>query len=217
MRHFPSAWVARMSGATSGACQMRIPHVASLMRLRLLCPLRRVQSRGVRPNRDNAHVIPSSLAGFRSNTHCAASTFAAQRWSQRATRQSTRAANRSRTAASTSLKSRLRSDDFLTSLWAFILPSCRFGGGSGPAPWITLLFCGSARLRAENSKPPSSRTCTTSRPAGQAGGRGRQSNRRMCVCCASGSSRVRAIHPRRTSGSKRRESSARQTFSVRVA
>ena len=38
---------------------------------------------------------------------CAASTFVAQRSSQRATRKSTRAANRSRAAASTSLASKL--------------------------------------------------------------------------------------------------------------
>ncbi len=57
------------------------------------------------------------------------------------------------------------SDGLLTSLRAFILPSCRFGGGSGPAPRVTLLLFGSAPLRAENSDPVSSRTCTTNRPA----------------------------------------------------
>ena len=110
--------------------------------------------------------IPTSRVGFRSvlNNRCAA-TFVAQRSSQRATRKSTRVANRSRAAASTSLASKLRSDGLLTSLRALILPSCRFGGGSGPAPRVTLLLCGSAPLGAENSDPVSSRTCTTNRPA----------------------------------------------------
>jgi hypothetical protein len=34
-----------------------------------------------------------------------------------------------------------------------------------PCAEITLLLCGSAPLRAENSGPTSSRTCTTNRPA----------------------------------------------------
>ena len=145
--------------------------------------------------------IPGSSVGFRSvlNNRCAASTFVAQRSSQRATRRSTRAANRSRAAASTGLASKLRSDSLLTSLRAFILPSCRFGGGSGPAPRVTLLLCGSAPLRAEKPDPVSPRTCTSNRPAEQAAGRGQQSLRCGCVRCASRSSRVRAVHPRRMS------------------
>src|SRR5215211_2078328 len=73
--------------------------------------------------------IPNSRVGFRSvlNNRCAASAFVAQRSSQRATRTST-------------LASKLGSDGVLTSLRAFILPSCRFGGGSGPAPRVTLLL-----------------------------------------------------------------------------
>ncbi len=157
---------------------------------------------------------PNPRAGLRSvpNNCCAASAFAAQRSSQRATIPSTSAASRRRAAASASFASKFRSDRrLLKSFWAFILPSCQCGGGSGPAPRVTALLRGSARIRAEHSDPASSRTCTTKRPAERAAGG--QSLRCVCVRCASRSSRVRQFQPRRISGSsKRRESSARQTF-----
>src|SRR5262249_45180309 len=91
----------------------------------------------------------------------------------------------------------------------------------GPAPRVKFLLRGSALLRAGGSNQKcsdqrSSRTCTTSRPAEQAAARGRQSRRRLCVCCASWSSTMRAIPPAANIGAcKRRESPARQIFSPR--
>jgi hypothetical protein len=74
---------------------------------------------------------PNSRVGFRSvvKKRCAASAFAAQRSSQRATRKSAHAANRRRAAASTGLAPKRWSNDLLKFLRAFILPSCQFGGG----------------------------------------------------------------------------------------
>ena len=87
--------------------------------------------------------------GFRSvlRNRSAASTSVAHRSSQRATSKSTCAANRNCAAVSTCLAGKLCSKDLFKFLRAFIVPSCRFGGGA--ALRRELHFCFSDQLHFE--------------------------------------------------------------------